>query len=71
MVMYHRDISVVRMAKSKLLFKIVTPLNMFTAYYDPAKSDHMLSITFDSNRELRRFYSLVQSAISNTCQATQ
>ena len=64
MVMYYRDINVVRMAKSKLMFKVVTPLNMFTAYYDPARPDHLLSITFDSRKELRKFHALLEAAIT-------
>ena len=62
--MYYRDINVCRMVKSKLMFKVVTPLNMFTAYYDPARPDHLLSITFDSRKELSKFYALLQAAIT-------
>lgn len=61
----------VKVHKSKLLFKIVTQLNMFTAYYNPAKPDHMLSITFDSHKQLHKFHALLVSATAQSSSAVK
>ena len=63
MVMYYRDMMFVRTVKSRLLFKIRTSLNMFTAHYDPLKPEDLLSITFDSQKPLQRFHSILKQAV--------
>ncbi len=60
MVMYYRDFGTVRVKKTCLVFKITTVLDMFTAHYNPVEPQHMLSITFDSARDLQQIQQAVQ-----------
>lgn len=64
MVMYYRDFGPVQIRKSSLHYKINTLLQMFTAHYDPADPQHMLSITFDSVKDLKQITEAVQKGIA-------
>lgn len=46
------------------MYKINTTLDMFTAHYSPTDPQHMLSITFDSAKDLRLLHHAVQQGIS-------
>ena len=63
MVMYFRDFGTVKAKQSSLTFKIMTTLDMFTAHYSPTEPQHMLSIVFDSSKDLRQIYQAVQQGI--------
>lgn len=63
MVMYYRDFGTVTVKKTCLVFKIMTILDMFTAHYDPKEPQHMLSITFDSAKDLQQIQQAVQQGI--------
>jgi len=63
MVMYYRDFGTVTVKKTCLVFKILTILDMFTAHYNPAEPQHILSITFDSAKELQQIQQAVQQGI--------
>jgi len=63
MVMYYRDFGTVTVKKTCLVFKIMTILDMFTAHYNPAEPQHILSITFDSVKELQQIQQAVQQGI--------
>ena len=60
MVMYYRDFGTVSVKKTCLIFKIMTVLDMFTAHYNPAEPQHMLSVTFDSAKDLQQIHQAVQ-----------
>ena len=63
MVMYYRDFGTVTVKKTCLAFKITTILDMFTALYKPEEPQHMLSITFDSAKDLQQIQQAVQQGI--------
>ena len=41
----------------------MTTLDMFTAHYNPTETQHMLSIVFDSTKDLQQIYQAVQQGI--------
>ncbi len=63
MVMYYRDFGTVTVKKTCFVFKIMTILDMFTAHYSPAEPQHMLSITFDSAKDLQQIQQAVQQGV--------
>ncbi len=63
MVMYYRDFGTVTVKKTCLVFKIMTVLDMFTAHYNPEEPQHMLSIIFDSAKDLQQIQQGVQQGI--------
>lgn len=63
MVMYFRDFGTVQVKRSSLIYKITTPLNMFSADYNPADPQHLLSIVFDSPEDLRQIHHAVQEGV--------
>ena len=63
MVMYFRDFGTVQVKRSSLVYKINTTLDMFTAHYSPADPHHMLSITFDSAKDLKHVHRAIQEGI--------
>ena len=63
MVMYFRDFGTVQVRRFSLLFKINTTLDMFTAHYNPADPQHMLSIIFDSHKDLQQIHHAVQQGV--------
>lgn len=64
MVMYYRDFGSFTVKKTCLVFKIMTILDMFTAHYNPAEPQHMLSIIFDSAKDLQQIHQAVQQGTS-------
>ena len=63
MVMYFRDFGNVQVKRSSLIYKISTTLDMFTAHYSPADPQHMLSIVFDSTKELKQIHHAVKQGV--------
>ena len=66
MVMYFRDFGAVQVRRSCLVYKINTMLDMFTAHYSPTDPQHMLSITFDSAKDIRRIHAAIQAGIEKS-----
>lgn len=69
MVMYFRDFGPVRTQKSALSFRILTVLDMFTAYYNPANAEHTLTVAFDSIKDLNQIHKAVQTGLQ-ACKAS-
>ena len=65
MVMYFRDFGSVRLRKNLLLFKILTVLDMFTAHYNPANAEDILTITFDSAQAMQQMYNAIQHGVNS------
>ncbi len=63
MVMYYRDFGTVKVKKNMLVFNIMTILDMFTAHYNPADPQHMLTITFDTSKDLQKVSQAVQQGV--------
>ena len=69
MVMYYRDFGTVSVKKANIIFKITTTLDMFTAHYTPANPQHLLTITFDSAKDLQQVYQAVQTGLDTASTA--